>query len=85
MALPLPDFPFYCPVCERAIVFIWIWRQPGSGRVRMFCDACAHLPEYHVLPKEEMTILSYEGFQRFAAERILRHVLEKERLARQSA
>lgn len=69
---------FYCPVCSRDIVFIWIWQDPWSSRIRMFCEDCSHRDEYRVLPKGERLILSYEGFQRFAARRLLTHVRERE-------
>ncbi len=74
-----PSAPFFCPVCERAIVFIWVWQDPESPRIRMFCEDCSHLDEYQLLPKEQRTILSLEGFQRFAARRLLTHVLQRER------
>jgi hypothetical protein len=74
----------YCPVCGNSIAFIWIWQEPASSRIRMFCEDCSHGDEYRPLPKGQRTILSYEGFQRFAARRLLAHVREKE-LARQPA
>lgn len=70
---------FYCPVCGQGIVFIWIWQDSASSRIRLFCEDCSHRDEYRPLPKEERTILSFEGFQRFAARRMLAHVYEKER------
>lgn len=79
-----PSASFYCPVCERAISFIWVWQQPGSDRVRIFCEECSRLPEYRALPREERIILNEEGFQRFAARRMLGHVLEKERQKRRT-
>lgn len=69
---------FYCPVCGTEIVFIWIWQDPHSSRIRMFCEDCSHTEPYQALPKQERMILSYEGFQRFAARRLLDHVHERE-------
>jgi hypothetical protein len=69
---------FYCPACGHEIVFIWIWQQPASSRIRMFCEECSHLDEYRPLPKNQRVILSFEGFQRFAARRLLTHVRQKE-------
>jgi hypothetical protein len=82
MQAPLPDSPFFCPVCERSIVLIWLWQDPDSSRIRLFCEDCSHLDEYRPLPKEQRTILSLEGFQRFAARRLLTHVAERERAKR---
>ena len=78
MSAELP-LGFYCPVCESRIVFISIWKDPSSDRIRMFCEACSHQDEYRSLPKGERVIYSYEGFQRFAATRLLRHVTQRER------
>lgn len=75
---------FSCPVCEEAISFIWVWQQPDSDRVRIFCEDCSRRPEYRALAREERTILNEQGFQRFAARRMLSHVLEKERRRRAS-
>jgi hypothetical protein len=69
----------FCPICERRIAFIWIWRDPDSDRIRIFCDECSRLPEYHHLPRPERSIYSLEGFQRFAGARLLNHVMGKER------
>jgi len=44
----------------------------------MFCEDCSHLDAYRSLPKGERLIVSYEGFQRFAARRLLEHVRERE-------
>jgi hypothetical protein len=68
----------YCPVCGKPLVFIWIWQDPASSRIRMFCEDCSHLDEYRALPKSERTIYSLEGFQRFAGRRLLAHVRERE-------
>jgi hypothetical protein len=78
-----PPEGLYCPVCGNRIVFIWIWQDPSSGRIRMFCEECSHLDEYRPLPKSQRTIYSFEGFQRFAAQRLLAHVRERE-VAKQS-
>jgi hypothetical protein len=69
---------FSCPACGEVITFIWIWQEPASSRIRIFCEECSHREEYRPLPKNERVILSYEGFQRFAARRRLAHVREKE-------
>jgi hypothetical protein len=42
------------------------------------CENCSYLDEYARLPKGQRTVLSQEGFQRFAARRLLVHVREKE-------
>jgi hypothetical protein len=68
----------YCPVCGKQLVFIWIWQDSASSRIRMFCEDCSHQDEYRPLPKDERTIFSLEGFQRFAARRLLAHVRERE-------
>jgi hypothetical protein len=69
---------FYCPVCGRDQEYLSVWRERGTGRIRIFCVDCSHSPEYQSLAKEERTILNKEGFERFAAARLLRHVFEKE-------
>jgi hypothetical protein len=79
---PRPRAPFYCPVCEQAIEFIYVWQEPLSTRIRMFCEDCSHLDEYRRLPKEQRVIFSREGFDRFAGRRLLLHVLERERAKR---
>ena len=81
--MPTPEHgSFYCPVCEKTIVFLWIWQDPSSERIRMFCEDCSHLDDYSVLPKDQRIIVSHEGFQRFAGRRQLAHVLERERAKR---
>jgi hypothetical protein len=74
----------YCPVCGKDIAFIWIWLEQASGRIRMFCEACSHRDEYRNLPKNQRMLLSFEGFQRFAARRLLTNVSRKERAKRAS-
>jgi hypothetical protein len=45
----------------------------------MFCETFSYLPEYRQLPKEERTILNWDGIQHFAGRRLLAYVLERER------
>jgi hypothetical protein len=73
---------FYCPVCGKTIVFIWVWQDPQSSRIRLFCEDCSHLDEYRPLPKRQRVIFSFEGFQRFTARRLLALVREKEQAKR---
>jgi hypothetical protein len=80
-----PSTAMYCPVCETPIVFVYIWQDPDSSRIRMFCEECSHKDGYRDLPKNQRTIYSYEGFQRFAGRRLLGHVLERERDKRRAA
>jgi hypothetical protein len=82
MQAPIPDAALFCPVCERAIDLIWLWQEPGSNRIRIFCEDCSYLDEYARLPKGQRAVLSQEGFQRFASRRLLTHVLERERAQR---
>jgi hypothetical protein len=79
MQAPIPNAALFCPVCERPIDLIWLWQDPKSSRIRMFCQDCSYRDEYALLPKEQRAILSQEGFQRFASRRLLTHVLERER------
>jgi hypothetical protein len=76
--------PFYCPVCEQEIAAILLWEEPQSRRIRIFCEDCSRRDEYRSLPEEQRTLLDLEGFQRFAAGRLLAHVLEKEREKREA-
>jgi hypothetical protein len=50
----------------------------------MFCEACSHRDEYRNLPKNQRMLLSFEGFQRFVARRLLANVSQKERAKRAS-
>jgi hypothetical protein len=79
MQSSIPDAALFCPVCEHDIDLVWLWHEPGSNRIRIFCEDCSHLDEYARLPKGQRTVLSQEGFQRFASRRLLTHVLERER------
>ncbi len=74
---------FYCPVCGRDQEYLSIWRERGSDRIRIFCEDCSRTPEYKSLEKENRILLNKDGFERFAAARLLRHVFEKEQ-SRQS-
>jgi hypothetical protein len=79
MQAPMPDAALFCPVCEHAIDLVWLWQEPGSSRIRIFCEDCSFLDDYARLPKVQRTVLSREEFQRFASRRLLTHVLERER------
>jgi hypothetical protein len=76
---------YYCPVCATAISYLQVWQQPGSDRIRIFCYDCARGPEYRDFSKQDRIILSYDGFSRFAASRLLAHVLKKEREKQKAA
>jgi len=84
MQAPIPVAALFCPVCEHAIDLVWLWQEPGSNRIRIFCDDCSHLDEYARLPKGQRTVLSQDGFQRFASRRLKTHVLDRERAKRAS-
>ena len=75
----MPTTEFYCPVCGHDITSIWVWQQPGSHRIRVFCEACSNRDEYRVLPRTEHTAMDWRTFQHFTATRLLKEVLEKER------
>jgi hypothetical protein len=73
-----PAGRYYCPVCGDAVERLQLWQQPGTTRILIFCDVCADRRGYRDLPRRELTILTYAGFARFAARRLLASVREKE-------
>jgi hypothetical protein len=82
MQAQIPNAALFCPICEHPIDLIWLWQDPKSTRIRMFCQDCSDREEYAPLPKEQRTVLSQDEFQRYAARRLLAHVLERERAKR---
>jgi hypothetical protein len=77
MSTQLPT-GFFCPVCGDTVEWLWVWREPDAGRIRIYCRDCATKPEYRGLREEERLQYSEAAFARFAAERLLRHVFAKE-------
>lgn len=69
---------FYCPVCASSVERLWVWREPDSDRVRIFCQECASLPDYRRLREEERLLYSEESFNWWAGQRTLSRVFGKE-------
>ena len=69
---------FFCPVCNRDIERLWVWQDPGSDRIRLFCAACAAGADYRGLPKHECRLMVRGDFQAFTGLRLLRHIRERE-------